>query len=78
MAELRPQTSLREYNINMRAIDIAEDLLAMSPEIIGFGIYIWNISQTTEVVRLIKTIEPSVQIILGGPEVSYEYEDLDF
>ena len=77
MAELRPQTSLREYNINMRAIDIAEDLLAMSPEIIGFGIYIWNISQTTEVVRLIKTIEPSVQIILGGPEVSYEYEDLE-
>jgi radical SAM superfamily enzyme YgiQ (UPF0313 family) len=41
-------------------------------QIIGFGIYIWNVVPTTEVVALIRRIRPKIKIILGGPEVSYE------
>jgi len=74
MGELRKQTELIEYNINSRAIDIVEDLLNKNPDIIGFGIYIWNTEQTTQVIKLIKKIRPEIKIILGGPEVSYEYE----
>ena len=74
MAELRPRSALREYNINTRPVDIAEDLIEQQPKIIGFGVYIWNLQQTTEVVQLIKTIAPDIVIVLGGPEVSYEYE----
>ena len=44
------------------------------PKIIGFGIYIWNIVPTTEVIAAIKRVRPGVKIILGGPEVSYETE----
>jgi len=75
MGELRSQTELVEYNINSRAIDIVEDLLNKNPDIIGFGIYIWNTEQTTQVIKLIKEIKPEIKIILGGPEVSYEYEE---
>jgi len=49
-------------------------LLAQNPKIIGFGIYIWNVEETTEVVTAIKRIRPEIKIILGGPEVSYETE----
>ncbi|HEY9053030.1 MAG TPA: cobalamin-dependent protein, partial [Gammaproteobacteria bacterium] len=75
MGNLTEQTRLLEYNINSRPIDIAEDLLQQQPRIIGFGVYIWNVEQTLQVIKLIKTISPETIIILGGPEVSYEYDD---
>jgi hypothetical protein len=49
-------------------------LLARNPKIIGFGVYIWNVAQTAEVIAAIKRVRPEIKIILGGPEVSYETE----
>src|SRR5476649_702644 len=63
-----------EFDINQRPLDIAEMLLAREPKIIGFGVYIWNVEPTTEVIAVIKRIRPDIKIILGGPEVSYETE----
>jgi radical SAM superfamily enzyme YgiQ (UPF0313 family) len=45
-----------------------------APQILGFGVYIWNVTETTEVITVIKRIRPEIKIILGGPEVSYETE----
>lgn len=75
MGALIENTHIQEFNINARPIDIVESLLSSEPDIIGFGIYIWNIEQTTEVIKLIKTVSPQTKIIIGGPEVSYEYHD---
>ena len=74
MGNLKPQTEIHEFIINTRPIDIAEQLLDKNPSIIGFGVYIWNIEQTTQVIALIKEIEPEVVIVIGGPEVSFEQE----
>ena len=75
MGDLQPITKLIEFNINSRVIDIAETLLKDKPEIIGIGVYIWNATESLELVKLLKTISPETIIILGGPEVSYEYEE---
>lgn len=75
MGDLRARTAMVEFDINQRSLDIAEVLLARSPKIIGFGVYIWNVAETTEVISAIKRVRPEVQIILGGPEVSYETEE---
>ncbi len=72
--ELQSQAEIQEYTINTRPIDIAEKLLANSPKIIGFGIYIWNCQETLAVIAQIKAISPKTLIVLGGPEVSYESE----
>ncbi len=72
MGELREQTRLIEFMINQRPIDIAEQLLAERPRIVGFGLYIWNIVQTTEVMAILKALEPSLVIVAGGPEISHE------
>jgi radical SAM superfamily enzyme YgiQ (UPF0313 family) len=75
LGELRSRATLIEFDINQRPLDIAEILLAQNPKIIGFGVYIWNVEPTTEVVAAIKLVRPEIKIILGGPEVSYETEE---
>ena len=74
LGELQPRAVIAEFDINLRPLDIAETLLAREPKILGFGVYIWNVEQTTEVITAIKKIRPEIKIILGGPEVSYETE----
>ena len=74
MGELRAQTQLQEFVIGARANDIVERLLVHQPRIVGFGVYIWNVEETTKVVALLKRVAPEVVVVLGGPEVSYEPE----
>ena len=71
-AGLRAQTQLREFVIQQRPTQIVEELLALEPKVIGLGVYIWNVVETTQVVRLLKTLRPDIKLVLGGPEVSFE------
>ena len=73
-AGLRAQTVLREFVIQQKPTQMVEELLALNPKVIGLGIYIWNVVETTQVVRLLKALRPDIKIVLGGPEVSFEVE----
>ena len=68
MGDLQEATHVQEFVIGSRAVDIAEKLLAHAPRIIGFGVYIWNVEETTKLVALLKRLAPQVTIVLGGPE----------
>lgn len=74
LKELKACCEVKEFVIQTRPLDIVEQILASKPTIVGFGVYIWNIIETTNVVSLLKVIAPEVKIVLGGPEVSYESE----
>ena len=74
LGELRPRACLVEFDIHQRPLDVVEALLARRPRIVGFGIYIWNVSQATEVVAALKRVCPDITVVLGGPEVSFEVE----
>jgi radical SAM superfamily enzyme YgiQ (UPF0313 family) len=74
MAELQGQTILREFTTAQRPLDIAEAILAEQPRIVGLAVYIWNVRETEELVALLRTLQPGLCIVLGGPEVSYEWE----
>ncbi|WP_235802725.1 B12-binding domain-containing radical SAM protein [Vaginella massiliensis] len=45
-------------------------------EVVCFSCYIWNITQTLEVCTKIKALNPTTKILLGGPEVSYEFDEI--
>lgn len=75
MDEMRSRTQIVEFVLGVRAADMAEQLLARSPRIIGLGVYIWNIEESTRLVALLKTVAPEVVIVVGGPEVSYETDE---
>jgi radical SAM superfamily enzyme YgiQ (UPF0313 family) len=77
LGDLRPEAELLEFDLNQRPLEIVEALLRPQPRIVGLGVYIWNVSATTAVVRLLKRLRPEIAVVLGGPEVSYEPEDQD-
>ena len=74
LGALSARACMAEFHINQTPLEIAEAILAHGPRIVGFGVYIWNVEQTTEVVALLKRIRPELTVILGGPEVSHETE----
>ncbi|MBP5985881.1 MAG: DUF4080 domain-containing protein [Azonexus sp.] len=78
---LRQRTVLREFTISRPVPEIVAAILAElgepldgQPQIVGLGVYIWNVAPTTELVRQLKAARPTLTIILGGPEVSHEWE----
>ncbi len=71
LGELRAKARICEFTIQQRAIDIVEQLLELKPQIVGFSVYIWNVTQTSEVVALLKQVSPQTRVVLGGPEVSF-------
>ncbi len=74
MNELEDETHILEFILDTRPIDIIEKILAHKPIIVGFGVYIWNIEQTTHVVGMLKQVAPNITIVLGGPNISFEQE----
>jgi radical SAM superfamily enzyme YgiQ (UPF0313 family) len=72
LGDLQSEAEIFESDINQRPLDIAEAILAKNPEILGLGVYIWNATETRELVQILKRVRPGLIIILGGPEVSYE------
>lgn len=71
-AEPEFNIELAEYTIKDPIMNIVTDLISKRPTVIGFSCYIWNIEETIKVVKMIKKIDPSIQIVVGGPEVSYD------
>ncbi len=45
-------------------------------DVVCFSCYIWNITQTLQIAQLIKSINPSTKILLGGPEVTYDWQTI--
>lgn len=72
MGPLQEQTKIQEFVIGAKTTDLVERILAHTPRIVGFGVYIWNVEETTRLVAMLKRVAPNVTIILGGPEVSHE------
>lgn len=63
----------REFTIKENPEEIAARCVGY--DVVAFSCYIWNITQTLAAARALKKINPAVKILLGGPEVSYEYDD---
>ncbi|MDA8234023.1 MAG: DUF4080 domain-containing protein [Clostridia bacterium] len=71
-----PVIGLREFTINAQLGQVAGEIYRTGAKIIGFSCYIWNIEATMKLVEALKKVDPSLVIILGGPEVSFEIEEL--
>ena len=66
---------LPEYTIKDPTLSIVVDLFQRNPNVVGFSCYIWNIEETIKVIKMVKKIKPSIVIVVGGPEVSYDVEE---
>ena len=81
-SELR--INLYETNINNKTYNILRDIYALKPDVVIFSTYVWNKMMIFELITELKKLLSNVKIILGGPEVSYDpqnilnkYEEID-
>lgn len=74
MGGLTDRTTMIEFGITDRAVDVIATILQHQPKIVGIGVYIWNVDAATKLVTDLKRVSPEIVVILGGPEVSYETE----
>lgn len=75
LAELEASSQILEFSLEERPLDCLQKILDLQPEIVGFSVYIWNTQATLSLIRALRLVRPDVKIVLGGPEVSYEWED---
>ena len=74
LGELQSRAKILEFDINQRPLEIAETLLEAAPKILGLGVYVWNAGPTLELLGILRRLRPDLKIVLGGPEVSYEWD----
>jgi hypothetical protein len=73
---LHDRSVIVEFDNSLSPQAAAEKLLAHDPQIVLFSVYIWNLTVIAETASILRTIRPELKIVIGGPEVSYEYEEL--
>lgn len=48
---------------------LVETIVARRPEVLGISLYTWNSERSLDIARRVKQQLPSLQIVVGGPEV---------
>ena len=67
--------SVAESTINGDITDFADRIINEKPDVVSFSTYIWNLTKTVELCRIIKE-KIKCKIVLGGPEVAYRQADV--
>lgn len=66
------EAKIKEFTINDREGRILEEIIKEKPDIVAFSTYIWNVELISRVANLIKRVNPKIEILYGGPEVSFD------
>ncbi len=67
---------IREFSINDREEKILEEIILEKPDVVAFSTYIWNIEMINRLSNLIKLVDENIEILYGGPEVSYDSQNI--
>ncbi len=65
-----------EGTINEKEEVVLARILNEKPNILAFSCYIWNIVSVLSLCEKVKAVLPHTKIVLGGPEVSYNQEEV--
>lgn len=69
-------TDILEFTIKDSQEKMIEGILSNKPDLIALSVYIWNIEIIKELTLKIRQMNSKIKILLGGPEVSYEFQEL--
>ncbi|MDD3149066.1 MAG: radical SAM protein, partial [Candidatus Riflebacteria bacterium] len=72
----REPLQIEEFDLNQTNENIIADLIRLSPEILAFSVYIWSLSRILVIAGAMKAAFPEIKIIMGGPEVSFNANDV--
>ncbi|MDO4481425.1 MAG: DUF4080 domain-containing protein [Bacillota bacterium] len=72
----RDLLEIKEFTINNDDMSVYMEIMRGGYDAVCFSCYIWNISRIEGLIKDIKRSDPEIKIIVGGPEVSYDSEEL--
>lgn len=78
-AACRPEcgeVKVMEFTINDSPDSVLARIYSEQPDTAAFSCYIWNIGFVLKLAANLKKVLPHTTIILGGPEVTYDSEDV--
>lgn len=70
------EIEIAEYTINNRLEEILSGIYEKHPDVVAFSCYIWNWNLVRELTEELHKIKPQLPIWLGGPEVSFDAEEI--
>lgn len=65
-----------EGTVNEPQTNFFSRITLEKPDVVGFCTYIWNVTEVLALAAQVKKQNPAIQIVLGGPEVSYRAEQI--
>jgi radical SAM superfamily enzyme YgiQ (UPF0313 family) len=71
-----PELRVKEFTVNQNPDYYLSEIFKGSYQIVCFSCYIWNITQTLQLIANLKKVCPDTVIILGGPEVSFDPQEI--
>lgn len=70
LGPLRDRCRILDFTMKVPVTEVEEALIAESPAVVGFGVYLWNRSTMLELARRLRQRLPGTLLVAGGPEVS--------
>jgi CobQ-like glutamine amidotransferase family enzyme len=70
------EIKVMEFTINNNIDQILSGIYSECPDVAAFSCYIWNISLVLKIAHDLKKVSPHTVVVLGGPEVSFDAEEL--
>lgn len=70
------EIEIAEYTINNRLEEVLSGIYERCPDVAAFSCYIWNWNFVRELTEELHKIKPQLPIWLGGPEVSFDAEEI--
>ena len=67
---------IREFTMHEPRESILAMLLGEDPDVIAFSVYLWNRRETLDLVDALAVARPELRIILGGPEISFDDDEI--
>ena len=74
--EYEKEIEIAEYTINNRLEEVLAGIYERCPDVAAFSCYIWNWNFVRELTEELHKIKPQLPIWLGGPEVSFDAEEI--
>ena len=63
-----------EANINQSDDEIAAQVAAHNPDVVGISTYIWNADKLPDIMKILRELMPKAIFVFGGPEAAHNAE----
>ncbi len=65
-----------EHTIQTPILSALANIIDEKPAVVGIAVHIWNKNQSFQLANLIKKVAPETKVIIGGPEISYDLQEV--